>query len=901
MYSSKKDKKDDDDSSLGNVFSKMQKTTVLQEARIFNQSPVNAKKCALTLTKILYLLNQGETLTTQEATDVFFHMTRLFSSKDITLRRLLYLGIKELSKIAENVYVVTSSLTGDMKQDLYRPQALRTLCMITDASTFPGIERFMKQSIVDKNPAVSSAALVSAIHISKILPEGVKRCVNEVQAALNSDISKVQYLALGLLYYIKKSDRLAVSKLVTKYIQSGLKLNLANCMLIRIAAKLVEEENNTENQFYYFIESCLKNKSDTVAYEAANAIVNLNCATQSNLRPAISALQVYLGCQRPTLRFAAVRTLNRIAMTQPTVVMSCNVDLENLITDSNRSIATLAITTLLKTGNEASVERLIKIITTFMNEISDEFKIIVVRATRQLCQKFPKKHNTMMFFLSNMLREEGGFEYKKCLVDTIIDIIEDIPESKEDGLAYLCEFIEDCEPVEIAIKILHLLGKEGPKTSRPSKYIRYIYNRLILECAPIRCAAVCALAKFGAHCDDLLPNILILLERSCLDTDDEVRDRATYYLNILKQRKRELIENCITNPFQLSIVSLERALKDYLDKEDKQLAFDIKSVPIQVEDLAEKEEKIDYKSSFDNYSNADNTSQDLPTSKAPTEKLIITKQDIYEQQIAEVLDIKQFNLGPIIKSSSPIELTESETEYLVQCVKHMYKNHLILQFDCTNTLDDQILDDVSIVLKEPAGFKRLASVNCDTLKYNVSGRAYVLYEIDVDGLNDLVGTFDNVIMKYKVKDCDPATGLSEDGEEGYDDEYPLEDFEVAVADYMQRVTKNNFQTTWDELGSDKEVQETYSLNELKDLEEATKNVICFMGMQPCERSDKLSLGKQSTHHSLKLAGLFRGEEEVLVQIKLAIDVYNPEAGVTMQLSVRCQDLDIGEFIAGTIQ
>ena len=62
----KRDKKDDDDSSLGNVFSKMQKTTVLQEARIFNQTPVNPKKCALTLTKILYLLNQGEVLTTQE-------------------------------------------------------------------------------------------------------------------------------------------------------------------------------------------------------------------------------------------------------------------------------------------------------------------------------------------------------------------------------------------------------------------------------------------------------------------------------------------------------------------------------------------------------------------------------------------------------------------------------------------------------------------------------------------------------------------------------------------------------------------------------------------------------------------------------------------------------------------
>ena len=37
-------------------------------------------------------------------------------------------------------------------------------------------------------------------------------------------------------------------------------------------------------------------------------------------------------------------------MTHPAAVTACNLDLENLITDPNCSIATLAITTLLKTG-----------------------------------------------------------------------------------------------------------------------------------------------------------------------------------------------------------------------------------------------------------------------------------------------------------------------------------------------------------------------------------------------------------------------------------------------------------------------------------------------------------------------------------------------------------------------
>lgn len=62
-------------------------------------------------------------------------------------------------------------------------------------------------------------------------------------------------------------------------------------------------------------------------------------------------------------------------MKHPSAVTACNLDLENLITDSNRSIATLAITTLLKTGSESSVDRLMKQISSFVSEISDEFKV----------------------------------------------------------------------------------------------------------------------------------------------------------------------------------------------------------------------------------------------------------------------------------------------------------------------------------------------------------------------------------------------------------------------------------------------------------------------------------------------------------------------------------------------
>lgn len=68
-----------------------------------------------------------------------------------------------------------------------------------------------------------------------------------------------------------------------------------------------------------------------------------------------------------------------------------------------------------------------------------------------------------------------------------------------------------------------MLGAEGPKTKEPAKYIRYIYNRIILENATVRAAAVSSLARFGAAVPSLQPRVVVLLKRALFDNDDEVR------------------------------------------------------------------------------------------------------------------------------------------------------------------------------------------------------------------------------------------------------------------------------------------------------------------------------------------------------------------------------------------
>ncbi len=82
--------------------------------------------------------SKGENMTAKEATPPFFAMTKLFQSKDAMVRRMVYLFIKEMANIADDVIIVTSSLTKDMtgKEDHYRGPAIRALCKITDVCTF---------------------------------------------------------------------------------------------------------------------------------------------------------------------------------------------------------------------------------------------------------------------------------------------------------------------------------------------------------------------------------------------------------------------------------------------------------------------------------------------------------------------------------------------------------------------------------------------------------------------------------------------------------------------------------------------------------------------------------------------------------------------------------------------
>lgn len=92
----------------------------------------------------------------KEASEVFFSVTKLFQNKDANLRRMVYLVIKDVCPSADEVIIITSSLMKDMnsKTDLYRSNAIRVLCSITDTQLLAQIERSVSQTLTTKDVLV---------------------------------------------------------------------------------------------------------------------------------------------------------------------------------------------------------------------------------------------------------------------------------------------------------------------------------------------------------------------------------------------------------------------------------------------------------------------------------------------------------------------------------------------------------------------------------------------------------------------------------------------------------------------------------------------------------------------------------------------------------------------------
>ncbi|RAL61846.1 hypothetical protein DID88_002909 [Monilinia fructigena] len=833
---------------------RVDRTSVFQEARLFNSSPIQPRRCRVLLTKIALLLYTGEKFPMNEATTLFFGISKLFQNKDASLRQVVHLIIKELAHSAEDIIMVTSTImkdTGGGTDAIYRPNAIRALCRIIDASTVQSIERVMKTAIVDKNPSVSSAALISSYHLLPIARDVVRRWQSETQEAATATKSSggfslgfstsssqnpvnnstmTQYHAIGLLYQMRMHDRMALVKMVQQFGAAGaVKSPAATVMLVRLAAQLAEEDQQLRRPMMELLDGWLRHKSEMVNFEAAKAICDMRDVTDAEVTQAIHVLQLFLTSPRAVTKFAAIH-------------------IELLISNSNRSIATFAITTLLKTGNEASVDRLMKQISGFMADITDEFKITIVEAIRTLCLKFPNKQAGMLAFLSGILRDEGGYEFKRAVVESMFDLIKFVPESKEeDALAHLCEFIED-----------------------------------LLENAIVRAAAVTALAKFGVGQKDpeVKRSVTVLLTRCLDDVDDEVRDRAALNLRLMSESD-DTADRFIKNENTFALPYLEHQLVMYVTADDKSTfdnPFDIASIPVVTKEQADAEERTKKLTTATPTIKAPKSG---PSKASPSGAEAAASASANAQKYAqELLKIPEFKpYGAVLKSSLVVELTESETEYVVTVVKHIFKEHVVLQYEVKNTLPDTVLEEVSVVAT-PTDEEELEEdfiIPAAKLVTDEPGTIYVSFK-KTNGESAFPSSSFTNILKFTTKEIDPTTGEPE--ESGYDDEYQVEDLDLTG--------KRLFGA------SGEEAEETLQLSGVKSIADATEQLTKTLSLQPLDGTD---VPINTTTHTLKLFGKTVTGGRVVANIRMA---YSSKSGVTSKIVVRGEEEGIAALVIGSV-
>lgn len=143
-----------------------------------------------------------------------------------------------------------------------------------------------------------------------------------------------------------------------------------------------------------------------------------------------------------------------------------------------------------------------------------------------------------------------------------------------------------------------------------------------------------------------------------------------------------------------------------------------------------------------------------------------------------------------------------------------------------------------------------------------------------------------------VKDCDPTTGKPD--EEGFEDEYQVEDIDLLVNDYIRPSYISNFEEEFDKLEGEAIEFLALDLERAPNLQLACTSIINLFGLQPLQDS---SLPRNPNIHTLIMSGTFLTGEKILARCRMTFD---PASGVAFEVSVRSENIDIPQVVLSAI-
>jgi len=234
-------------------------------------------------------------------------------------------------------------------------------------------------------------------------------------------------------------------------------------------------------------------------------------------------------------------------------------------------------------------------------------------------------------------------------------------------------------------------------------------------------------------------------------------------------------------------------------------------------------------------------------------------------------------------------ITETEAEYTVQVIKHMFRQHLVLEMQVSNTVQGFTLENIELKLTgyEP-NWKKLGDTEIVKLEYGQQSSAYFVLQKNTE--ETLEGTF-GAALKFLVK---------EEGDDlGYEDDYPVENVAMTVGDYIPKgLPVGQFKSVWEQLATNGvETTKDMSLNgnNFKTVEAAVDAMMQQLNMQPCENTGKVEAGVKG--HTLLMSGVFLGGNTALVRAMVRI---HEEKGLLCRVACRSRSQRVCDVIASAM-
>eukprot|EP00826_Nyctotherus_ovalis_P049010 TRINITY_DN5850_c0_g2_i11.p1 TRINITY_DN5850_c0_g2~~TRINITY_DN5850_c0_g2_i11.p1 ORF type:complete len:500 (+),score=173.92 TRINITY_DN5850_c0_g2_i11:48-1502(+) len=475
-----------------------------------------------------------------------------------------------------------------------RDSSMKVLAKIIDTENLPVIERYLRQAIMDKNEYVQKGALISGIILFSKASENIKKWSNDVQDKLNASDPQIIYLSLVLMSLIKSNDLFSASRIAQMMMSKDLrKMPLAHCQLIRgIKGLLLSEDLDAKTQlsFQNYLSSCLTTANcDMVVIEASKAVCEVAPNSPAHLESVYTLLQSMISAHRSIVKYSVLRVMKRIASTQLQLMSQCGPELEKLVTYANKSVASMAISIILKIAKEKDVDGLLSTISQYLPEMADEFRVDAIQSVKHLIKRYPGIYKLLISFLRKCLRLQSSLEFKREVVESVIYIIHTVDASREEALYAVVDLVEDCQFESLVIRGLEVMAREIPLLDNGEPFIRFICNRLILEGEKVRASAVTALAKLGWKKPKLQSIIKNILMKCLIEQADEVRDRAALYLHTLelKSQEKDSLSELVFGDKKIDF----NALENYLKSNKQDLMSSEKPIHINLDSLKPEEHK----------------------------------------------------------------------------------------------------------------------------------------------------------------------------------------------------------------------------------------------------------------------------------------------------------------------